>query len=261
MKICLAPLDIAFANIEENLLTAAHTLNRVESDTDVVVLPELFTTGFVKDKNLAATLAEPNDGRTITTIQRWAQFFGFAICGSFLATDRSGHLANRTFFVEPGGDTTFSDKRHLFPLSEENKVYTPAMAEPQIIRFRGWSFKLIVCFDLRFPVWCRNRPGADYDVLLVPANWPESRQDQFKLLLAARAVENQSYSVGCNRTGEDDYGKYPKGISVIYDNLGHPIHETRRDGLIYAILDKEELNIGRKRFPAWEATDNWTINF
>lgn len=261
MKICIAPLDIAFADVEANLLTAAHTLNKVESDTDLVILPELFTTGFVKDAPGAAGVAEANDGRTIAALKRWAEFFGFAICGSFLATDRPGHLANRTFFVEPGGDTTFSDKRHLFPLSAEDKVYSPAMAEPPIIRYRGWDFKLIVCFDLRFPVWCRNHPGADYDVLLVPANWPASRQDQFKLLLAARAVENQAYAIGCNRTGRDDYGDYPKGISVAYDNLGHAISETRRDGLLYAILDKEELTIGRHRFPAWQATDTWKIEF
>lgn len=259
MKICIAPIDIVFANPEENLLTAAHTLNQVERDTDVVVLPELFTTGFIKDEPTAAERAERNDGHTVETLQRWAQFFGFALCGSFLATDRPGHLANRTFFVEPGGDVTFSDKRHLFPLSTEDKVYAAATAEPPVVRFRGWNFKTIVCFDLRFPVWCRNREGADYDVLLVPANWPASRQDQFKLLLAARAVENQAYVFGANRTGEDDYGHYPKGISCVFDNLGHPIHETRRDGLLYALLDKKELETGRKRFPAWQAADRWQI--
>lgn len=259
MKLCAIPLDIAPGAPDDNIISAAHALSQVESDTDVVVLPELFTTAFIADRKMAAKLAEPSDGRTVEAVKRWAAFFGFAIAGSFLATDTEGHIYNRAFFIEPGGDTTFYDKRHLFPLSTEDQVYTPGRGLPPLIRFRGWEFALIVCFDLRFPVWCRNRPERAYDVLLVPANWPDARAEQFKLLLAARAVENQAYTVGCNRTGHDDYGNYDHSGSVIYDNLGHPIQETRRNGHLYTLLERRRIDEGRSRFPAWRASDRWTI--
>lgn len=259
MKICAIPLEIRHGAPEENIIGAAHALSLVEPDTDVVVLPELFTTGFERDKATALTLAEGAEGRTMEAVRRWASFFGFAIAGSFLVTDGGEHLANRAFFVEPDGETTLYDKRHLFPLSSENETYVPGRALPPRIRFRGWDFALIVCFDLRFPVWCRNLGRNPYDVMLVPANWPHSRASQFKLLLAARAVENQAYTVGCDCLGRDDYGEYERGDSAIYDNLGNAIQETRSNGLLYALLDREALRRGRERFPAWKAADNWTI--
>lgn len=259
MKVCSLPLDIVYASPEENLVSAAHALSQVETDTDLVVLPELFTTSFVPDEKTVSSLAEDNNGKTISTLKRWAQFFGFAIAGSFLATDGNGHYFNRGFFVEPMGDITLYDKRHLFPLSTEDKVYSPGTAFPPRIRFRGWEFRLAICFDIRFPVWTRNRPENMYDVLLVPANWPHTRAEQFRILLAARAVENQIYVIACNRTGTDKYGEYPQGDSWIFNNLGTPIQETRRNGYQYALLDKDELMTGRKRFPAYVATDKWNI--
>ena len=259
MKICAIPLDIAYADPEANIISTAHALSQVESDTDVVVLPELFTTAFVPDPKRVAELGEGNDGHTVDAVKRWAAFFGFAIAGSFLATDGGGLYYNRAFFIEPGGDVTFYDKRHLFPLSTENNVYTPGRALPPRIRFRGWDFSLIVCFDLRFPVWCRNTPDSNYDVLLVPSNWPHIRIAQYKILLAARAVENQTYVIGCNRTGSDEFGQYEHSDSAIYDNLGTAIQETRRNGHLYTLLERRLLDEGRKRFPAWKATDRWTI--
>lgn len=144
MKICTIPLDIAYASVEDNLLTAAKALNDVESDTDVVVLPELFTTSFVPGQKTVSQLAEPNDGRTVAALRRWAEFFGFAIAGSFLATDGGGRYFNRGFFMEPGGEVTFYDKRHLFPLSTEDKVYTPGREMPARIRYRGCEFMLVL---------------------------------------------------------------------------------------------------------------------
>lgn len=259
MKICSIPLDIVYASPEDNIVSAAHALSEVESDTDVVVLPELFTTAFVPDIKSVETLAERNDGKTVEALKRWAQFFGFAIAGSFLATDGAGHYYNRGFFVEPAGDVTFYDKRHLFPLSTEDKVYTAGRELPPRIRYRGWEFRLVLCFDVRFPVWTRNRPENMYDVLLVPANWPHSRAGQFKILLAARAVENQIYVVAANRSGSDKYGEYQYSDSGIYDNLGTAIQETRRNGFHYALLDRKSLTEGRNRFPAYVATDDWSI--
>lgn len=259
MKVCAIPLEIVYASPEENIPAAAHALSQVEKDTDVVVLPELFTTSFIPDTLTVSRVAEKNDGHTIDSVKRWAEYFGFAIAGSFLATDGKGHYFNRAFFVEPMGDVTFYDKRHLFPLSSEDKVYTRGEAEAPIIRFRGWDFKLIVCFDLRFPVWCRNRPGQLYDALLMPANWPHSRGSQLTILAAARAVENQVYSIVSNRGGKDDYGEYTHRDSMIFDNLGEPVHETRRNGFLYALLERKNLDQGRARFPAYKAADRWTL--
>lgn len=259
MKICSIPLDIVYASPEENIVAAAHALSEVESDTDIVVLPELFTTAFVPDTKTVAATAEPNTGKTVEALRRWAQFFGFAIAGSFLATDGGGHYFNRGFFVEPSGDMSFYDKRHLFPLSTEDKVYTAGRDLSPRIRYRGWEFRLALCFDIRFPVWTRNRPENMYDVLLVPANWPHSRASQFKILLAARAIENQIYVVASNRSGSDKFGDYHFSDSGIFDNLGTPIQETRRNGYLYALLEHKELEEGRKKFPAYVATDNWSI--
>lgn len=260
MKICVIPLDIKSDCKDENIISVAHHLRQVDADTDIVVLPELFTTAFVADKAAVSKLAETNAGPTITAVKRWAQFFNFAIAGSFLATDEQGHYFNRAFFIEPMGDTTFYDKRHLFPLSEENKTYTPGCNLSPIIRYRGWNIKLIICFDLRFPVWCRNRPGQLYDLLLVPSNWPHSREFQYKTLLSARAIENQIYTVGANRTGSDKYGNYDAGLSGIYDNLGFAIQETRANGHLYAIMHLKSLIEGRTRFPAFEASDYFSID-
>lgn len=260
MKVCVVPLDIAYGDIENNLISAAHQLNQVERDTDIVVLPELFTTAFIPDKKEVVRLAETPDGKTVETLKRWSQYFGFAIAGSFLATDGNGHYFNRAFFIEPMGDTTFADKRHLFPLSAENTTLTPGNSLPRIIRYRGWNIKIIVCFDLRFPVWTRNKKDDMFDLLLVPSNWPVSRVKPYKLLLSARAVENQIYTVGANRLGSDKFGDYTVGMSSIYDNLGDDIKETRRNGHIYALLDLDNLKEGRKKFPAYQASDNFTLH-
>ena len=259
MKICAIPFDIVYASPEENLAAAGHALEQVEDDTDVVVLPELFTTAFVPDLGSVKVLAEDNSGRTVDTLRRWARKGGYAIAGSFLATDGSDSYFNRGFFVEPDGKATFYDKRHLFPLSTEDKVYTPGRAMAPRIDFRGWVFRIVLCFDVRFPVWTRNRPEDMYDVLIVPANWPHSRAGQFRILLAARAVENQIYVVGADRSGVDAYGEYLDCDSAIYDNLGNPMHEVRRGGYLYAVLDQDALLEGRRRFPAYIATDKWSI--
>ncbi|MCM1164100.1 MAG: nitrilase family protein [Muribaculaceae bacterium] len=260
MKICAIPLDIIYEKPEENLLSAAHALSQVESDTDVVVLPELFTTAFVPDAKNVKALAEPNDGRTMQAVGRWAAFFGFAIAGSFLAVDADGKHHNRAFFVEPGGDVTFYDKRHLFPLSTEDKVLSPGTRRPPVVRFRGWNFSLAVCFDLRFPVWCRSCPACPPDVMIVPSNWPHSRSSQFKILLKARAVENQMYIVGANRSGSDPFGEYEHSDTEIFDNLGESVRETRRNSFVYALLDHKELEDGRSKFPFLSIADKCDID-
>lgn len=258
MKICAIPLDIAYADPEANILSAASALRGVEGDTDLVVLPELFTTSFVPDTRTAESVAESTEGHTMDAVRRWAAFFGTAIAGSFLCKE-GGKLYNRAFFTEPGGETTYYDKRHLFPLSTEDTVYTAGARQAPTVRYRGWNFRLILCFDLRFPVWDRNTGENPYDVLLVPSNWPGARAGAFELLLGARAVENQVYTVGANRSGTDKYGEYPRRMTRIYDPQGEAVQETRRDGLVYAWLEREVIAKGRERFPAWKAADRFEI--
>ncbi len=261
LKVCTLAHDIVEGSVHENIISVASRLREVETDTDLVILPELFTTGYVFDSAKLAEMAETDDGHTVDTLRRWAQFFGVALAGSFLATDGDGHYYNRGFFIEPGGDTTLYDKRHLFTLSGENKIYTHGTAPAPIVRYRGWNIKLIICFDLRFPVWLRTTPRAEYDLLICPAMWGGSRSHQFKTLLAARAIENQAYAISCNRLGKDAYGIYPSGMSVCYDNLGNEIHETRRNGLVYALLDLDDLRKSREKFPVADAADEFTINY
>lgn len=260
LKTCIVPLDIKWGDIDANLQNAAYQLNQVEKDTDLVILPEVFATGYTEDISQIRSLAQPQDGRIIDTVKRWAQFFSMAIVGSFIASYPNGKFSNRAFMVEPSGEVTFYDKRHLFPLSNEAKVYTPGDKLPPVIRFRGWDIMLIVCYDLRFPVWCRNTPHTPYDILAVPANWPHSRIFQMHQLLSARAIENQAFAIGANRTGQDLYGTYPPGDSDIFDNMGSRIGETRRNGHIYAILSHHALEEARTRFPAWKSADSFTIN-
>ncbi|MCM1337168.1 MAG: nitrilase family protein [Candidatus Amulumruptor caecigallinarius] len=268
MKVAALPLDIKLGQKHENLIAAAERLRFVEPDTDVVVLPETFTTGFIGSRERMAELAETVDGHTMDDVHRWASFFKMAIAGSFVARDKSGtHLYNRAFFIEPSGDETFYDKHHLF-INGEDSVFTPGEMTPPRIRYMGWDFALGVCYDIRFPGWLRNR-DPHYDVLLLPANWPEKRRYAWDTLLRARAIENIAYVVGANRSGEANLmeviGKpaappvmeeYQADSSVILDFAGHSIGTMSPHGIIHATLDRDALSKMRRHLPALDAIDS-----
>lgn len=258
LKIACVQQDIVFGNKDENLITTAHSLNRVARDTDLVVIPELFSTGFITDPDQMKALSETNDGHTMDDVIRWAQYFGTAICGTFLATDGSRYF-NRAFFVEPSGDKYFYDKRHLFSISGEHKAYTAGTTQSPLIRYRGWNIKMFVCYDLRFPVWCRKRKN-EFDIMLFPSNWAHSRIFQYRQLLSARAIENNSIVVGCNRVGTDEYGDYPPGDSGIFNIRGHDVGQTDpSSGVIYATFDHDEFVTKRARFATWMDADDFNI--
>ncbi|MCH5346247.1 MAG: nitrilase family protein [Muribaculaceae bacterium] len=250
--------DIAWSDKQENLLTTAHNLNRIRRGTDLVVLPELFTTGYIADATLLPQLAETNDGHTVDDLHRWADYFHFAIAGSFLATDGHGNFYNRGFFVEPGGEKYFYDKHHLFSMSTEADLFTPGERISRPVRYRGWNIKLLICYDVRFPVWCR-KVDNDYDILLFPANWPSARLSQFRQLLAARAVENNAIVVGCNRIGSDDAGEYPEGGSAIYDLQGREVSTADEYGNLYATFDRDRFVASRDRFPTYRDADPFRL--
>lgn len=265
LKVVALQLDIAWTDVEQNLVNAERAIAALPQGCDVVVVPEMFTTGFIVDKPTACAVGEPNDGRTVREIERWAKTYNTAICGSFIATDRDG-LYNRAFFIEPSGDKVFYDKRHLFSMSGENQVYVSGENRVPVFRFRGWNIAMAVCFDLRFPVWMRNI-GTSYDLLIVMANWPDSRAYPWGVLLAARAIENQAYVVGCNRTGADDYGKY-SGTSAIFDPKGKllagSVEKSTDDKaqdrtFVMADLSKAAQEQFREKFPVYKCMDTFEI--
>lgn len=259
LYISLIEDSIAFGDKKANLSKLKENLLQVPDDTDVVVLPELFSTGFTSDKNAALELAEKNTDDTMSFIHRLANSCNVAFCGSFLART-AGQIYNRGFFIEPNGEEVFYNKKHLFSIGNENSIVNPGFTEAPVVRFRGFNIKLIVCYDLRFPVFCRNHNNA-YDILVCVANWPKSRLNAWRTLLAARAIENEAYVVGLNRSGIDNFNvDYGSGSSAVFDFRGEII--TRRSGspVITAKLSPSALQGFRKSFPAWKDADKFALN-
>lgn len=258
LNICLFPQEIAWGNKPYNFDTVARALEKVHPDTDLVVLPEMFSTGFVThDKESVRALAERNSGETVDFLMNLASRYNKALAGSFVA-DTGGSLFNRAFFIEPDGECTFADKRHLFRMGGEDKVFSQGY-ERMRVRFRSWNIAMVICYDLRFPVWCRNVDN-DYDLLIAVANWPKARVDTWNTLLKARAMENLAYVVGVNCKGTDLSGYEYDGASAAFDFKGKDIsmrHEL--SPFIYASLSLEKLQAFRAKFPAWQDADSFCL--
>lgn len=266
LNIAAIEYDIAWGDKKANLSIVADAISRLPHGIDLVVLPEMFSTGFITESRQRATeLAERNTQETMETLKKLSSTHNIAIAGSFLAHTAS-QLYNRAFFIEPGNDETFYDKRHLFRMGGESVIYTGGKTMPPQVRFRGWNIKIAICYDLRFPAWCRNRFERDkpYDLLLVTANWPKARLHPWKTLLSARAIENLSYVCGVNRSGTDPQGiDYGAGSSGLYDFKGlacTPQAITVDGGKILLFtLDRQSLDHFRQKFPAWKDADQFTI--
>lgn len=257
LKVVAISLDIQFARPADNLANAIAKIGQLSDDTDVIVLPELFSTSFIADKDLLAKYADPVDGKTMTAMREIAAKRACMIAGSFAAADE-GHYYNRGFIIMPDGATTYYDKRHLFGVSAEAEVFTGGKAYMPVVNFKGWNISMIICYDLRFPVWSRNVKHR-YDMLLVPANWPISRGYAWTHLLIARAIENQAVVVGANRGGSDDYGEYD-GLSQIFDGLGMPIgHSDDNLQIVEATVSAADLITARRRLPAHFDADDFII--
>lgn len=248
-------IDIVQGDKESNFRIVEEHLCDLPIGTDLLVLPELFSTGYIKDAELATALAETEYGDTVNRLKAIAKEYNMALCGSFLS--KTAHiLLNRGFFIEPDGEVHFYDKRHLFCISEESKVCRRGIKLPPIIRFRRWNISMAICYDIRFPAWIRNI-GNKYDLLIIPANWPDKRSYAWDHLLKARAIENQAYVVGANRSGKDSFGQYNQTTHII-DYLGYPIG-TDKGILTYAELSKEALEKVRDHFPVWKDADEFDI--
>lgn len=258
ITIAVLPLDIVQADKNANLHNVETLMQSIDPATDVVVLPELFSTGFIADHDAMCKLSETDTGITIDAIHKLAARHNMAICGSFLARTGESYY-NRAFFIEPSGEETFFDKRHLFALSRESVMLSPGCSSVPLIRFRGWTFSMIVCYDIRFPVWCRNTDMA-YDVMLVPANWPQSRRYAWEHLLIGRAIENQAYYIGADRSGNDDYGCYDD-MTVAVDFYGREIGvRDASAGIVYVRTDRQAIEKARKSMPTMLDADIFTID-
>lgn len=264
LTIAALPLDIVQGEKAANIDAVRKALGDLRPETDVLALPELFSTGFLASRELIENLAEPDNGFTLSRLREMAASRRVAICGSFLAcSDDRTEFYNRAFFIEPNGDAYFCNKRHLFGLSPEAKLMNRGRSDYQTVRFRSWSIAFGVCYDLRFPAWCRNRlvhGSPAYDVFIFFANWPEVRAYALDTLLRARAIENQAYVVCANRSGSDDYGTYT-GQAYMDDFQGRVVAQSSRQEIIYMTTDRNALEASRKKLTALSDADYFKIDY
>lgn len=258
LNVCMLPLTIEWGEKETNLRNVVEIFKHIHPDTDLVVLPETFSTGFPSgvDKEEIRPLAERNTGDTIDILKALAKKYGMAIAGSFIANS-GGSLYNRAFFIEPSGEETFADKRHLFTMAGEDKNFSHGY-ERMKVRYCGWEIAMVICYDIRFPVWCRNVRN-EYDILIAVANWPTVRVDAWNQLLKARAIENEAYVIGVNCKGKDSKGFEYDGSTMAIDFKGKDISTSVGDELLYATLSREKLDKFREKFPAYRDADDFRI--
>ena len=256
IRISIVQTDIVWENKQENLRLLHEKLQSLRGTTEIVVLPEMFSTGFSMQSKI---LAESNSGETITLLKQWASQFQLAICGSYIATD-NGQFYNRAFFLTPEGEEFCYDKRHLFRMGREAEHFS-AGDKRLIIPYRGWNICLLVCYDLRFPVWSRN-VNNEYDLLIYVANWPVSRRLVWDTLLRARALENQCYVCGVNRIGTDGYHLEYNGGSKVYPAFGEEVASLPdgQEGIATAALNLTSLNQFREKFPVWKDADEFHLS-
>lgn len=249
LKIVGLNLDIQWENKLENYRKIESELSNMNSD--LVLLPEMFSTGFHMDPEKIADCNE----ETLEWMKKLAQENKTAVCGSVSVKDK-GKFYNRFYFVQTDGSFDFYDKRHLFSYSGEHQTYH-AGKQKVIVNFKGWRILLQVCYDLRFPVFSRNK--ADYDAILYVANWPKTRIEAWTTLLKARAIENQAYVFGLNRIGIDGNNlEYPESSRCFFAD-GTEISK-RKGNLINATFVSEKLQLFRKKFPFLSDRDDFTIN-
>lgn len=254
LRVTIVQRMLHWEDAEANRSMFAKDLSALKSATDLVVLPEMFTTGF---SMRSVALAETMHGRTVQWMRDQAALTGAALYGSVIIQDEGRYL-NRGLFVEPSGKVTTYDKRHLFRFANENEHYT-AGQHRVVVAWREWNILLQVCFDLRFPVFSRNR--GDYDAILYVANWPEARRYPWSQLLIARAIENQCYVAGVNRVGMDGKGIHYTGDSVMIDPRGAVIGqlEPSREGMATVSLDRTALEDFREKFPVGKDADDFQL--
>ena len=250
LKVCLIQPSLVWEDVDANLQLLDDMLEQAEPDTDLVVLPETFSTGFTMQSE---KLAEDENGKAVLWMMSVARKRQCYITGSLICRAGKGPVYNRLYWVSPQGIVDYYDKRHLFRPGGERENFEPGN---QRKLFTLGEFRILpqICYDLRFPVFSRNR--GDYDVLLYVANWPASRQAVWEVLTRARAMENQSYLLGTNRVGTDGTGVLSIGGSCLIDPRGNEVQRLDdQPGLLTGTLELDRVREFRRSFPAWKDAD------
>jgi omega-amidase len=255
MRITIIQDIIFWADKAANLQKVEDQLIQLAGKTDLVVLPELFTTGFCTDK---LQLAENMQGETMHTLLNWAMKYKLAITGSFIASENE-KVYNRAFFVFPSGKTVTADKRHLFTLGGEHEHFSYGVKRI-VVNYCGFNIQVLVCYDIRFPVWARN-VNNEYDLAIYVANFPQRRIMDWDILLQARAIENQSYVCGVNRVGIDGLGIEYDGHSALLDFKATPLLKflENKSSVQTTEITMEPLELYRRKFAVWQDADLFEI--
>jgi len=253
LNLALLQTELHWESIEENLEMVERKVELLHDGIDIVILPEMFSTGFTMNPS---KVAEENSGEAMSRLKNLSTDKNYAICGSFVAKE-NGNYFNRFFWIYEGKLENTYDKRHLFRMAEEHLVYNPGIGDTRI-KFKGWNIMPRVCYDLRFPVWSRSN---DVDLQIYVANWPAARVAAWDKLLLARAIENQCFVVGVNRVGEDGKDIPYCGHSISIDPKGDPLSEVDNEAeeWIFSTLDLDSLNSFRKKFPVGLDADHFEI--
>jgi omega-amidase len=253
MNIALIQTDLYWQNPIKNVENLIAKINAIAENTDLVVLPEMFTSGFSMNPTL---FAETMEGKTITALKAIAKQKNMAITGS-LAISENNNFYNRLVFIHPEGKIDYYDKKHLFALCGEHEVYSPGNSKA-IVTYKNRKICLQVCYDLRFPVFARNT--ENYDIMIYVANWPVTRVNAWDTLLKARAIENQCFVVGVNRIGVDGNDLHYCGHSQIIDELGNYVIEPNaNEATLNSNLNFENLYVTRKKLPFLEDRDDFKL--
>ncbi len=253
LQIAIIQTHLVWENATANRKNLEALVAQVSDEVQLIILPEMFTTGFSMDP---ISLAEPMDGITVQWMKKWASQKDVAVCGSIIITENNKYY-NRFLFVKPDGTIDHYDKRHRFMMAGEGELYTAGETQV-VIPYKGWKLFPQICYDLRFPVFARNT--VDYDVVIYVANWPKPRVAAWDALLKARAIENMSYAIGVNRIGLDGNGLEYVGHSGVYNVLGDEIAFAKaEEKIITATLSKSHIEATRKKLPFLEDRDQFTL--
>ena len=255
LKVSIVQMNIDWHSAKSNCHRIEGLLSEQNLETDLIVLPEMFNTGYSMQPQ---KIAESMDGDTINWMQKMAKKYSAVICGS-LAISEGNQYYNRLVWIDSDGEKHVYDKRHLFSLAGERRVYSSGTNQG-IWNYKGWKICTRICYDLRFPVWCRNT--QDYDLIIFVANWPQPRNNAWRTLLKARAMENMSYCIGVNRIGTDFNGLSYLGLSGIHDALGERMTPKmiEKEEIATVELDKVKLNSLRNLLGFLKDRDRFAIH-
>ncbi|RZK50288.1 MAG: nitrilase family protein [Pedobacter sp.] len=255
LKVTVFQAYLFWENIDKNLNNITLRLKSgVKEKTDLIILPEMFNTGFTMN---VIPLAENMDGKTMNWMHTTAKYFDSVVCGSLIIKEKDNFF-NRLIWMQPDGSYEYYDKHHLFKMGEEDKYFTPGQKQ-LIVNLKGWKIRLGICYDIRFPVWLRNAESA-YDIILIVASWPDKRANHWRTLIQARAIENQSYVIGVNRVGHDGNQVYHGGHSMCIDPHGNTVYYKPEDEDLYTFsINYTELVKIRRQFPFLQDADTFEL--